>query len=918
MYEMYFLIGDFAFQAKNSVLITFNTFSGIFHTYCNQSNFILYSKCKYLSSALCFKILYLNTMKKSIFIIIPVIFLWSCISKPPVSAIKNQEKKESITGKRNNYRAAYTRSFSLQHTKLNVAFNWKKKELLGEAEIKLRPYFYFTDSVFLNARGMELKEVSLLSGKDKHIPLKFDYDSSLIKIKLDRTYSKNESLTLYINYISRPENLPKGGSRAIQKDKGLYFIDADSLDTDTPTQLWTQGETESNSAWFPTIEDPQQKMTQEIYMTVDTAMTTLSNGLLLSSVNNNNGTKTDYWKQSLPTAPYLAMVAAGKFAVVKDKWKNIEVNYYVDPPYEKYAKMIFGLTPEMLTFFSDKLGVQYPWEKYSQVVVHDYVSGAMENTTAVVHGTNMQQDIRSFMDGNYEDYISHELFHHWFGDLVTCESWSNITLNEGFANYSEYLWREHKYGREDADWLNQNDQAGYLYVSAQSDPPLFRSEYEDREDVYDGISYNKGGRVLHMLRKYVGDTAFFAALQHYLISHSYSSVEVSDLRLAFEKTTGEDLNWYFDQWFMHGGHPTIGIEYEWNDSLHRETITIKQKQDLSKNPLYKLPIDVDIYYNGKKERKRIVIEEYDQQFSFNLPVKPDLVNVDAEKMLLCNKSDSKTNAEFIFQYYHAPLYLDKYEAITKIGSSYTINSPEAKLIKEALNDKYYNLRLTALNNVGELALNQPDSIKQKLMSMAATDSSSDVREKALSILGKNFSYSELSKFYENALTDSSYQVVARAFKIISEKDSVKAKEIALTLEKDSGQVILLRLAEFYNNSSEDKIDFYKRALRFSSSYRRYAILKEFEKYLKASIDLNIIKKGAEVLYSRAINKGSRIYSSYLSTLKEIKTVAEKKIKTLEDSGNKAKSANEKNPASLLQDWKTFQNELKEKISALGK
>ena len=857
-------------------------------------------------------------MKKNILLLFPVLFIWACTVKPPASINKKQEIKEGHSGNKNNYRGAYKRTVALEHTKLKVAFNWKKKELLGEAEITLRPYFYSIDSVVLNSRGMELIEVSLLSGKNKHTPLKFDYDSMLIKIKLDRTYTKDESLILYINYISRPENLPKGGSRAIQKNKGLYFIDADSLDPYTPTQLWTQGETESNSAWFPTIEDPQQKMTQEIYITVDSTMTTLSNGLLLSSTSNNKGMKTDYWKQSLPAAPYLTMIAVGKFAIVKDKWNNIEVNYYVDPPYEKYAKMIFGLTPEMLTFFSNKLGVQYPWEKYSQVVVHEYVSGAMENTTAVIHGTNMQQDIRSYIDGNYEDYISHELFHHWFGNLVTCESWSNITLNEGFANYSEYLWREYKYGNDDADWLNQTDQAGYLYVSAQSDPPLFRSEYEDREDLYDGISYNKGGRVLHMLRKYVGDTAFFTSLQNYLTANSYSPVEINDLRLAFEKTTGEDLNWFFDQWFFRGGHPTIGIEYNWNDSLCRETITIKQKQDLSKNPLYKLPLDVDLYYSGKKERKKIVVEDVIQQFSFDLPVKPDLVNVDAEKMLLCNKADSKTNKELIFQYIHAPLYLDKYEAITKIGASYAINTPESRLIKEALNDKYHNLRLAALNNVGELAINQPDSVKQKLMSMASVDNSSDVREKALSILGKNFSYSELSKFYENALADSSYQVVARAFKIISEKDTAKAKEIALTLEKDSGQVILSRLAEYYNNSSEDKIDFYQRALRFSSSYRRNSILKEFEKYLKASKELSIIKKGTEVLFSRAINRGLRSYATYLSTLKAINTLTDNRIKTMEESGIKTESANENDPSTLLQYWKTFQIDLKEKIKALEK
>lgn len=254
-------------------------------------------------------------------------------------------------------------------------------------------------------------------------------------------------------------------------------------------------------------------MTQEIYLTVDTAFETLSNGLLLSTQINGDGTKTDYWKQSLPNAPYLTMVAAGDFAIIKDRWRNIEVNYYVDKPYEKYARLIFGNTPEMLEFFSKKLNMDYVWEKYSQIVVHDYVSGAMENTTAVVHGTNMLEDARELMDYNYEDYISHELFHHWFGNLVTCESWSNLTLNEGFANYSEYLWREYKYGRDDADYSNQGEQSAYLLYTAKNDPTLIRYDYEDREDMYDVVSYQKGGRVLHMLRKYVGDDAFYAALK---------------------------------------------------------------------------------------------------------------------------------------------------------------------------------------------------------------------------------------------------------------------------------------------------------------------------------------------------------------------------------------------------------------------
>ena len=507
----------------------------------------------------------------------------------------------------------------------------------------------------------------------------------------------------------------------------------------------------------------------------------------------------------------------------------------------------------------------------------------MENTTAVVHGTNMQQDYRKYNDGNYEDYISHELFHHWFGDLVTCESWSNITLNEGFANYSEYLWREYKYGREDADRLNQNDMAVYLYVATENDPPLIRYQYKNREDVYDGISYDKGGRVLHMLRKYVGDNAFFASLHLYLSTHMFSTAEISDLRIAFEKTTGEDLNWFFDQWFLKGGHPSISIDYDWNDSLHRETVTINQKQNFADNPLYKLPLDVDLYYNGKTERKKITVEDASQKFYFDLPVKPDLVNVDAEKMLLCNKIDNKTNAELIFQYEHAPLYLDRLEAVSKIGNNYKVNTPEASVMLKALHDKYYGIRLTALNNIGELALNDTGIIKEEIKKLATSDSSSEVREKALTGIGKYFSYSEFSQFITDALKDSSYKVVARAFKIISDKDVTKAKEIAIVLEKDSSDVVFSRLSEYYSTSTEDKTEFYKRAMSVATFFGRYQVIKDFTKYLNENTNTDIVSAGTDILIERAKRLTSkRFHTALINSLKEIESSIKKKISDGED------------------------------------
>jgi len=219
-----------------------------------------------------------------------------------------------------------------------------------------------------------------------------------------------------------------------------------------PTQLWTQGETEGSSVWFPTIDTPSERMSQEIFITTRKDFQTLSNGQLVYSNFNDDDTRTDYWKQDLEHPPYLTMMAVGDFKIGRDEWQDskgriVPVDYYVEPDYANYVFQIFGDTPEMMTFYSELLNYDYPWDKYAQIIVRDYVSGAMENTTATIYGEYVNQTSRELIDDNNETTIAHELFHHWFGDLVTCESWSHLPLNESFATYGEYLWLEHKYGK---------------------------------------------------------------------------------------------------------------------------------------------------------------------------------------------------------------------------------------------------------------------------------------------------------------------------------------------------------------------------------------------------------------------------------------------------------------------------------------
>lgn len=693
------------------------------------------------------------------------------------------------------YRGVPTKVNDLIHTKLDVRFDYKKRYMYGKEWVTLKPHFYPTDSLRLDAKGMDLKNIAVVKN-GKNIPLKFTYqDSVSVAIKLDKVYHNNESYTIYIDYTAKPDELKQKGSAAINDAKGLYFINPDGIEKDKPTQIWTQGETESSSAWFPTIDKPSQKTTEEIVMTVPAKYVTLSNGRLASQKVNGDGTRTDTWKMELPHSPYLFMMAVGDFKIYKDKWRNKEVNYYLEPKYAPYAKEIFGFTPEVIEFYSKILGVDYPWNKYSQIVARDYVSGAMENTTATLHGEYVQGTHRELIDAYYNNgrsTIVHELFHQWFGDYVTAESWSNLTVNESFANFSETLWAEHKYGKDGGDEHNHDDMLSYFRSPDGKTKDLVRFYYADKEDVFDLVTYQKGGRILNMLRNYLGDAAFFKGLNIYLKTNAFKNGEAQQLRLAFEEASGIDLNWYFNQWYYGAGHPVLNISYKWDNAAKTQTVYLQQSQD---GQTFKLPMAIDIYTGGKKERHKVWMNDKADTLTFHVATKPDLVNVDGDKILLAKKTDNKTIEEFSFQYFNAPLYLDRYEAIEAATSKQTEKTAQ-KILIAALKDKYYGLRIKAikaldLKNDDILAAAQPI-----LTSLAQTDDNTLARAAAITVLGKLKAPGNLTLF-KQALNSQSYAVQGAALTGISTLEPAQGLTLAKGLEKDNKGALTVAIFNAY-------------------------------------------------------------------------------------------------------------------------
>ena len=772
-----------------------------------------------------------------------ILFLLAVAVSPYFSSAQPGDEPKDTTWK-TIYRESSPRVNDLVHTKLDVKFDYDKSYMYGKEWLTLQPHFYPTDSLLLDAKGMEIKELSIVKGTSK-TPLKYTYDGMQLNVKLDKIYQGKENYTLYIDYTSKPNEIKVKGSAAINDAKGLYFINPKGEDKTKPIQIWTQGETEANSVWMVTIDKPNQKTTEEITMTVPSKYVTLSNGLLKSQKTNPDGTRTDYWKMDLPHAPYLFFMGVGDYAITKDSYKGKEVSYYVEKEYNAVARKIFGNTPEMIKFYSDKLGVDYQWPKYSQIVGRDYVSGAMENTTATLHQESAYQNARQLTDGNsWESVIAHELFHQWFGDLVTTESWSNITVNESFADYSECLWFEYKYGKDKADAHNFEDMQGYLF-SESEDKDLVRFYYSDKEDVFDGVSYNKGGRILNMLRNYVGDDAFFKSLNYYITANKFKPGEAGQLRLAFEEVTGKDMNWFWNQWYYGSGHPKLNISYNY-DQPGVAKVIIEQTQKTGK--VFRLPIAIDVYNGASKKRTNVWIEHKTDTFSFAYTQKPDLINVDADKMLLTEKTDNKTEENYIAQWKNAKLYMDRKEALDFFAKK---NMPE---LAKGLHDKFAGLRMSTIEKIAASPYKNDAVVLETMEGIAKNEPDKKTRAAAIKFLAKTKDAKYLP-VYQSNVADSSYSVAGAALEGLTTLDSANAYTLAKKYSSDAkgalGNVINNILVK---NGTEADFDFiaanYDKA---PPSFEKIKQTSEFANYLSKLNDITKIKTGIDnIMHFRKI------------------------------------------------------------------
>ncbi len=674
-----------------------------------------------------------------------LLLLWRCdpprkVQKPQVSITVYNPTVDSVEDQSGPYQETAPTLWRLVHIDAKIHPVFKTQDLFGEATLTLVTHFYPMDSLILDARQFTIDTIEMIS--PQNVGFKYDYDERHIKFKFNRTFKKNDTLVIKIKYKNNFSPVDTSG-RAVAGDRGFYFINPLGKDPLMPPHAWTQGETEWNSWWLPLIDKPNQHLTQHICITVDdTSFVTLSNGTLQWTQINPDGTRTDCWAQDKPHAAYLIFVAIGPYEKVIDtSWNGKEVSYYLFPKYAPLAKRIFPHTREMLTYFSKLFRYPYPWDKYAQIGVYHFTAGAMENTTSVLFGAGAYKTETDLMESTIEHIVAHELVHHWFGNLVSCESWAHLTLNESFADYGEYLWYEYKYGRDSADVLREQALIGYIWNAKSGHTrPLVFFHYEQGDDMFDAHSYNKGGAILNYLRYLAGDSAFFASLSHYLKIREYGSAEVEHLRLAFEDVSGLDWRPFFMDWYYKEGHPVLEVDY----STTASSLIVKVKQRTVPEGIepWELKLPIVIQTEKGKVYKNIVIPA-ETLAIVSIPFQQHIVYAMLDpNYVLVGEIEHRMPEEWIkaiLSDYELPAIarrtIVKRTAFTK--SAKYDSTTAMQLIRLALKDPFYKNRNDAIVHINRFVNENKEHKKffyDTLRVIATEDMSYSVREQAVSYL----------------------------------------------------------------------------------------------------------------------------------------------------------------------------------------
>jgi aminopeptidase N len=684
------------------------------------------------------------------------------------------------------------RNYDTQHIKLDLRFDWEREQALGTATITFMPLTTNLQSVEFDAANMTISSVKLASGT----PLKFEADApkEKLRITMDRTYQPTDVLTIVIAYNTNGVSTDTGIGGF---GRGLTFIKPRPDDPSRPKQIWSQGETEYNHYWFPCYDHPNDFATTEMVATVEKPLMVVSNGRLIETKNNNDGTRTFHWKMEQPHASYLTSIVVGEYAAVEGSYAGIPVITYVYPDEVKEGKVTAERLPEMVKFFSEKTGVKYPYAKYAQTMTRDF-GGGMENITATTQTDNMIHDARTTLDRDWDGLQSHELAHQWFGDLVTTRTWADIWLNESFATYFQAMWDEHRLGRDEFLYRDvKNNQEAYLGSWRQNvRRPIVTANYANKDAVFDNYAYPRGGAVLHMLRRYLGEENWWRSIKHYLTKYAHQPVQTEQFRIAIEETTGQPMDWFFEQWLYKMGHPVFNVTRSYDAAAKQLKLTVRQEQKPDPTSAYpqveffRVPVEVEIETAGNQRIERVMVEPREEQtFTFAADSIPMLVNFDYGGTLIKELKFDKPTDELVYQLTRDEDVTGRLWALGQLTgrlNEKTIAAADRQKIAAALgaslgNDRFWGVRADVATAIGGL----PDAEIRTALLAATKDKDARVRANAVTSLGKS-NEPQLASVYLSLLNDESYATIrAAALALGNAKDKAAYDALVKLLDTPS-------------------------------------------------------------------------------------------------------------------------------------
>jgi aminopeptidase N len=665
------------------------------------------------------------------------------------------------------------RPFAIEHLALDLSLDFDSRSVAGSASLRFRRVDPDAKVLELDAIGFSLDSVTLDGAKAR-----FVYDGGRLTVDIPSTVERS---TLIVSYRATPR-------------KGLYFLGPDEHVPTRPKQAWTQCQEEDARYLFPCHDKPHVKMTTEARIRVPKGFFVLSNGAL--AIRTESGEhETFHWRMDEPHPSYLVTIVAGEFSeiatiarvhgdspeleeTVRVAARDVPVSYLFPRGRDEDARRTFGRTPDMISWFSQLVGFPYPWNKYSQVVVSDFIFGGMENTTATTMYEHILLDERAAIDVTSDDLIAHELAHQWFGDLVTCRDWSEGWLNEGFATFMEHVWREHHLGRDEYEYGIKHDLASYLgEASGRYRRPIVCQEYDAPLDLFDRHLYEKGGLVLHVLRTELGDNLFWKGISAYLHRHARDVVETRDLQRALEEVSGRSLGRRFEELVHRPGHPELDLSLSWEDGVLRGIAKQTQSTNDGVPNSFEVPIVLEIVSlgSGQSRRETVSFTSRSDSFAVPCPDRPRFVVVDPDMRILGDVRVTAPADMLRAQLTEAKSARGRWlaaESLSRLDDPPTIDALGARLLQEG---EFWGVRVECASALGRIRAREGFDLLVHARGVAHPK----VRRAVVDALGHFRTSTAVDALKPSALRDESYLVEAEAARALGKTRQSNAYEILL-------------------------------------------------------------------------------------------------------------------------------------------